>query len=523
ELEDNRAIAQVNLTLNYPGPKPEDVEMELQLVPENFPGEPSAPLRGKHRLRPGINHLQFNLEQTAPKLWWTWEHGAPNLYRLRLSVEKSGQILDQTTSVFGFRSINFDPEEQIWRLNGKRLFLRGTNYIASQWLSEMTEEKYSFDIGLMKQANINTVRVHAHIAAQSFYQLCDRAGLLVWQDFPLQWGYTDDPTFAKEAIRQGRDMINLLYNHPAIIAWSLHNEPPWDADWMKYKYKTYNPEQNRKLDQTLFAGLKDFDPTRHLHEASIVAEHPWWGWYSNTFEKYAEPTDQPLITEFGAQALPDERSLRHIFTAAELWPDTEAEWAKWEYHNFQRHETFEIAQVPMGNNTQEFIDNTQQYQANLIKFAAEAYRRQRFQPVSAAFQFMFVEDWPSLNWGIVDYWRNLKPGYAALQLAYQPVLPSIAATQQAWQLGEEINLDLWLINDLWQSFPEAKLTYTWEHNSTIVQAGQLAVDIAADSGAKVETLAYQPQQVGDYKLVVKLNNSKGEFLSQNTFSLTIIP
>ncbi|NET36122.1 MAG: glycoside hydrolase family 2, partial [Cyanothece sp. SIO1E1] len=41
ELEDNRAIAQVNLTLNYPGPKPEDVEMELQLVPENFPGEPS--------------------------------------------------------------------------------------------------------------------------------------------------------------------------------------------------------------------------------------------------------------------------------------------------------------------------------------------------------------------------------------------------------------------------------------------------------------------------------------------------
>jgi beta-galactosidase/beta-glucuronidase len=42
----------------------------------------------------------------------------------------------------------------------------------------------------MQQANINSIRVHAHIEAEEFYRLCDEMGLLVWQDFPLQWGYT---------------------------------------------------------------------------------------------------------------------------------------------------------------------------------------------------------------------------------------------------------------------------------------------------------------------------------------------
>ena len=54
--------------------------------------------------------------------------------------------------------------------------------------------------------------------------------MLIWQDFPLQWGYREDPEFIQQAISQGKDMIRLLYNHPAVMAWSLHNEPPWDAD-----------------------------------------------------------------------------------------------------------------------------------------------------------------------------------------------------------------------------------------------------------------------------------------------------
>ena len=67
----------------------------------------------------------------------------------------------------------------------------------------------------------------------------------------------------------------------------------------------------------------------------------------------------------------------------------------WSYHNFQHKETFEIAKVAKPQNLEEFITNTQNYQALVTQIAAEAYRRQMYQPVGAIFQFMFVE--PAAN------------------------------------------------------------------------------------------------------------------------------
>ena len=516
-----QAVAKVDLDITYPDKTPEEVAVQLQLAPDNFAETSRKVITQQHQLQPGVNHLHFDIPQQNPRLWWTWEHGLPNLYQLQVNISQSGQLLDLAETKFGFRTIEYDRDAKVWKLNGRRMFIRGTNYIGSQWLSEMTPEKSGFDLALIKQANINAVRVHAHIANPSFYDLCDRIGILVWQDFPLQWGYREDREFVQQAIAQGKDMINLLYNHPAIMAWSLHNEPPWDAKWMKYLYQNYNPEQNKLLDAELFASLKNVDSTRYLHKASMVNEHPWWGWYSNSWRKYGEPTQEPLISEFGAQALPNLSSLRRIFQEDELYPDTEEEWAKWAYHNFQRKETFENAQIPMGKNVQEFIDNTQQYQAKLTKFAAESYRRQRYQPVSAIFQFMFVENWASVNWAIVDYWRNPKPGYEALKTAYQPVLPIISSARDSWELGEKINLDLAIINDLWQAFPDAQVSYTLQHKWQPFKTQESTIDLKPDSLTELTTINYQPWQVGKYELVAKVCDRDGNFLGQNVFEFTV--
>ncbi|RMH74469.1 MAG: glycoside hydrolase family 2, partial [Calditrichaeota bacterium] len=404
---------------------------------------------------------------------------------------------------------------------GRRIFLRGTNYIGTQWLAEMNAERYGFDLGLMKQANINGVRVHAHVAAREFYRRCDEMGMLVWQDFPLQWGYVDDPEFYREAERQAKDMIHLLYNHPSVIAWSLHNEPPWDATWMQYKYRHYNPEQNRALDERLYRVLQGMDSTRYLHKYSATGEHPWYGWYSGHWKDYARPTHQPLITEFGAQALPDLPSLQKIFTGEALWPDTEEKWQEWEYHNFQRRETFEIAGVPMGNGIEEFIRNTQEYQARLIQYAAESYRRQRYRPVAAIFQFMFVEDWPSVNWGIVDYWRNPKPGYQALRIAYQPVLPGIEWDRQRWEPGETVKLHFWVINDLPKAFPDARLSWTLRQGESIRETQTVTLSIPPDSGRRVVEWKQKGLASGEYRLQVRLEEARGEVLGTNEFRFTV--
>jgi beta-mannosidase len=229
---------------------------------------------------------------------------------------------------------------------------------------------------------------------------------------------------------------------------------------MKFKYADYEPEQNRALDKLLADAMTARDPSRHVHLASMTNEHPWLGWYSGTWTDYGKLTTQPLITEFGAQALPDLDVLRRFIPETDLWPIEDTAWESWRYHDFQPHETFTLAKVARGTTTTELIANTQRYQAELVQFAAESYRRQKAAPVGAIFQFMFNECWPSANWGIVDYWRNPKPGFSALARAYQPVLPSIAWTPKRLTSGQPVSANIWVVNDLWQGFEDASVEWT---------------------------------------------------------------
>ncbi|TQV65177.1 MAG: glycoside hydrolase family 2 [Halothiobacillaceae bacterium] len=499
-------------------------EVEVHIRPENFDGAPIVQIQPVS-LRRGEG-LSLDIPIHQPKPWWPREHGAPNLYRLSLILRDGQRILDRKETVFGYRTFTVDPVTQAWFVNGRRLFIRGTNYISTQWLAEMDAARYAQDLRMMTEAHVNAVRVHAHIEAPAFYEACDRAGMLVLQDFPLQWGYSDSADFLAEARSQARDMVEHLQNHPSIAVWSMHNEPPWDASWMKWKYPDYAPDQNRILDDLLERDVSRLDSTRVTHKVSATYEHPWFGWYSGDWKDYGKPAVTPWITEYGAQALPELASLRRIFNEDELWPDNDQDWSKWSYHNFQRHETFDLAKVPAGSHIGEFIANTQQYQARLIKFAAESYRRQRYQPVSAIFQFMFVEDWPSINWGTVDYWRIPKPGYEALKIAYQPVLPGIDGLRDAYAAGERLSLRPWGINDLWQDIRNARYQLDLRAGERVLVQREWALDpLAADAShelgpLEIDTAGFQP---GDYVLLTRIVSADGLTLGHNRYPFTITP
>lgn len=488
--------------------------------PENFNGQ-SIYFEQEKRIKKGDSILTLNFPVDAPSLWWPRDYGKPNLYRMHINVMRSGKLLAQKEVVFGFREVNVDPITQQWEINGRRLFIRGTNYISSQWLSEMSPENYSRDITLMEKANVNAIRVHAHIEASDFYRLCDLRGMLVFQDFPLQWGYSDDKVFIDEARKQVKEMVHSFNNHPSIVEWSLHNEPPWDASWMQHKYTEYDPTQNKILDDLLFSDVESIESSRNIRKHSATGEHAWMGWYSGDWKDFNQATKEPWISEFGAQALPNYDSLKKIFNADELWPDNDNEWRKWEYHNFQKRETFEIAKVPQGKNINEFISNTQAYQVKLTKLAAESYRRQRYAPVAGIFQFMFVENWPSINWGLVDYWRNAKPAYTALAEAYQPVLPSIEWRQDNYKVGDQAVFGLWIVNDLWKRYPDS------EYRVELVKAGQtiksksFVVQVEEDSSRKLDDFNVVLMESGDYSLQTKVISLSGVLIAQNHYDFQV--
>src|SRR5205823_13914562 len=104
------------------------------------------------------------------------------------------------------------------------LFLKGSNQgPARMALAEATAEELERDVVLAKEAGLDLLRVHGHISRPELYDAADRHGLLLWQDFPLQWGYARG--IRKQAARQAREMVELLGHHPSIALWCGHNEP----------------------------------------------------------------------------------------------------------------------------------------------------------------------------------------------------------------------------------------------------------------------------------------------------------
>jgi beta-mannosidase len=506
--------AQLTLGLWAAAKTEQALDTHIDFIPHNFKG-PSISFQRSLRVAAGRSEQALTLPLPDARLWWPAELGAPDLYKVRVTLKRQGRTVDQRETVTGLREVRHDATHHTWHINGERLFLRGTNYIPTQWLSEMGDAEYVRDVALMRKANVNAVRVHAHVGDRRFYRACDEAGMLVWQDFPLQWGYSDSAEFSAEAQRQAQAMVRLLDNHPGIFAWSLHNEPPWDAYWMKYKYPDYDPQQNKVLDDRLERVVAQADSSRYVHKASTSSEHQWQGWYSGHWTDFNKPSTHGLISEFGAQALPRIQSLRRIFNDDEIFPDNDRKLELWAFHNFQKDETFKNAKIERGKDIHEFIANSQSYQARLTTLAAESLRRQKYKPVGAIFQFMFVENWPSLNWGVMDYWRQPKPGYDAMAKAYQPLLPSIEWSVEKPPAGSTPQFGLWLVNDTKRAHTELQMQWALECNGTALAQDTFTAAVPADDAVRLRTLTAPALPKGRCQLRVTVRSADNTVLADN--------
>jgi len=471
------------------------------VAPKNFTSDRRDHFTQPLTLAPGENRVRITRRIDQPALWWSWDYGTPNLYQLTTTL--SGGPADDLHTTFGIRSIRHD-DTWVWYLNGRRIFPRGSNYISTQWLSQADRAWYERDVDLMLAANLNSIRVHAHLERPEFYDVADERGLMVWQDFPLQWGYSDLPTFHAEAIRQLGDMVGLFFDHPSIIVWSMHNESPHAMSWMKRKAQ----DQNLALDQALVAEATLRDPTRVAHRDSGTGDgHPYPGWYGGKAADYSGLPGAPFITEYGAQALPVPETMKSMLPADARWPVSEAAWDVWAFHNFQRDATFNTAKVPLGRTLDDFIRNSQNYQAALLRFATEQYRRAKWTKVTGLYQFMFVDDWPSVTWSVVDYYRRPKRGYATLGESMQPTLPSIEYAID----HPAAAITLWVVNDRFDAFPGARLTWKIggrEHSQTL--------DVPADGVVKASVIgAGTAIAAGTDTLDVWLESGAGRMLGRN--------
>ncbi len=390
----------------------------------------------------GANHLRWTVEVDDPPLWWPRRLGVQPLVDVDIVVEVHGRPSDAVSRRTAFREVTVD--DWVFRVNGERLFVLGSNHGPTRMaLAEATPEELHRDVELAVQANLDLLRLHAHVTRPELYAAADEAGLLLWQDFPLQWGYARG--LRKEASRQARAMVDELGHHPSIALWCTHNEPlaidtqpgePMDAGAIgKFFASMMLPTWNKDvLDRGVTRTVRRADPTRFCNRHSGIWPgiasggtdcHWYFGWYHGSMDGLAPalarwPRTARFVSEFGAQAVPE----AHDFMHPERWPDLD--WDELLAHHACQKLLFDRTVPPAGHDTlAAWATATREYQAALIQLQVEDLRRVRYAPAGGFCHFCFADAHPAVTWSVLDHQRNPKPGFEALREACRPVLPML--------------------------------------------------------------------------------------------------
>lgn len=209
------------------------------------------------RLLPGEQgRLSWAMEVDDPQLW---SAETPELYALVLSLhDEAGETLEVKAIEVGLREVKL--ADGLLLVNGRRVILRGVNRneFDSRRGFVVTEEDMVRDIKLMKQHNMNAVRLSHYPNAPLWLQLCDRYGLYAIDEADLEThGFhfagnegllASRPEWEEAFVERAVRMVERDKNHPSVIVWSLGNE------------SGYGPNHD-----AMAAWVRRNDPTRPIH------------------------------------------------------------------------------------------------------------------------------------------------------------------------------------------------------------------------------------------------------------------
>ena len=254
----------------------------------------------------------------SPKLWWPVNKGPQNLYDLKLTVSVDGKDCDSVKTRFGIREIVSDrktpDKSRVFYVNGKRLFIRGTNWIPEAMLRTSDERTYA-ELRYSRQSGVNLLRMWGGGIAESdyFFQLCDELGLLVWQEFWMT-GDTRHPHDKGLYMRNVESTVKRIRNHPSLAYYVASNEST---------EVTGTPELLNKLDGT--RGFQMQSECEGVHDGSPYKQVNPMQHYENTASPRGSRVDG-FNPEYGAPTLPTVEILREMMDEKDLWPINKEVW-----------------------------------------------------------------------------------------------------------------------------------------------------------------------------------------------------
>ena len=209
-------------------------------------GNTVARKSGKLSIQSGLSEkIRSDLKVNAPRLW---DIDHPNLYQLKTTVSKNGEIIGETVAKAGLRSFTFDPDRG-FALNGNWMKMKGVciHHDAGTLGTVVPRDVWRKRLLNLKEIGCNAIRTSHNPQAPDLYDLCDELGLLVlneaydeWEFPKRKWiegwnvgvpGFQGSYDFFREwGEKDLADMVQRDRNHASVFAWSIGNEVDYPND-----------------------------------------------------------------------------------------------------------------------------------------------------------------------------------------------------------------------------------------------------------------------------------------------------
>ncbi|MFI5384921.1 MAG: glycosyl hydrolase 2 galactose-binding domain-containing protein [Fimbriimonadales bacterium] len=484
------------------------LQLELQR-----PNGPPVIVKRELALGIGTNHIPCKIDVPEPKLWWPNGMGDQPLYKLTATVSSDGVVTDSHTQTIGLRTIQLDQSPRKvgsnfrFIVNGKAIFAKGGNWApADQIPARMTKARYDHFIQAAKDAHFNLLRVNGvgYYEDDDFYEACDRAGILVWQEFAYSCTTYNDrsPEFMQGARSEAEAFVKRIAHHPSLAMWCGCNE----CIWMYTGGKNPAPTDVNGFKiyfDLLPSVLHDLDPLRPYIPGSPCGgadeinsqtggDVHWWYqvFMSNDPARKMNPAllddcQGRFVSEYGIIGPPPLASMKEYLAPDELNPSSLA----WKIHTNSyegdhagftesalRHHFFGDGSLSV----EQFVLYGGLYQAMMQEGMMEAGRFRKHDPESpcdGTLMWSYNDCWGEIGWSIIDHYGRLKPSYYAVKRATAPVKVIVRSR------GPELVTRV--VNDSLDSH-EVEVIYGWFRvDGTARDVQTRKIKIAANSMAEV--------------------------------------
>jgi len=401
-------------------------------------------------LESSLGEIKFDgtFELKNIQLWYPVGLGEPHLYDFEFNLKYMGKKIYGQSKKIGLRTVEISREKDnegekfIFVINGEKVFIKGANWIpADNILSWLKPEDYEKLIYMAKEANMNMLRIWGGgiYESEEFYSLCDKEGIMIWQDFMFACGEYPDHLewFRTLCNNEVKEVVRKLRYHPSIVLWCGNNENNWAFD----EWFTGHKVNGEYLGNRLY--LHDFplvcaneDPSRPYWPSSPYGGdransrkagdvHEWGVW--SGWADYKSYTNQNgrFISEFGFQAAPHPKTIDFFAKKEEqkiLHPVMLA-------HNKQvegQERILRFINLHFGivSDFDTFVYLSQVNQAEALKFGVEYWRSRKYKTAGTLY-WQLNDSWPVFSWSCIDYFKRPKALYYYTRRFYADILPMV--------------------------------------------------------------------------------------------------